>query len=231
MSAKFHLLLFFSVCLVFAVPVPGQDNREELKKKIDGIIATAYKEASVKFPCRLRTFGKAKMGRWQDVENCVNPAHDLVNWDGHADALKKIREEERISHEDLTAIVEAALTARAILYDSVFRVNEKDALMALMPLPNSLLKFLPENSLANLAVFGKNGDLFGSFIGAYPFDRSGGLTILSEYRRMNFQYTDLRGNAQAPTDVFILDSYGVPWRDARSQPGFRLPSNRLLNWR
>ena len=28
-----------------------------------------------------------------------------------------------------------------------------------------------------------------------------------------------------------IDSFGVQWRDAWFQPGFRLPSNKLLNWR
>jgi hypothetical protein len=224
-------ILFFSISLGLAMPVFGQSDRNELKKKVDAVIAQAYKEAVVKFPCRLNTSGKAKMGRWQDVENCVNPAHDLVNWEGHAEALKKIREEERISREDLAVAVEAALTEQALSYDKIFLVKEKDVGEALLPLANSLLKFLPEKSLADLTVYSKSGDLLGVFIGVYSFERSGGLEILTGYSIMNFQYTDLRGNAQAPGERFLLDSFGVPWRDARLQPGFRLPSNKLLNWR
>jgi hypothetical protein len=110
-------------------------------------------------------------------------------------------------------------------------VNEKEANVALLPLSNSLLKFLPENSLANLTVYSKKGDLLGIFIGAYSFERSGGLQVLSGYSMVNFQYTDLKGEAQTPAERFLVDSYGVPWRDAWHQPGFRLPSNKLLNWR
>jgi len=221
----------FLICLGVALPAFGQDGREELKKKVDEIVAQAYKEASVQFPCKLNTSGKAKMGRWKDVENCVNPAHDLVDWDGHAEALKKIREDERVLHEVLAAAVEAALTEQALSFDRIFLVKEKVAGEALLPLSNSLLKFLPEKSLAELTVFNKKGDLLGTFVGIYSFERSGGLEILSGYYIVNFQYADLFGSTQTPGERFLLDSYGVPWRDARVQPGFRLPSNRLLNRR
>jgi len=230
-NALLKLILFFSMSLSLALPALGQNNREELKKKVDAIVAQAYKEAVMKFPCGLKTSGKAKMGRWKDVENCVNPAHDLVDWEGHAAALKKIRDDERISPEDLAVVVEAALTEQALPYHKVFRVREKEENETLLPLSNSLLKFLPENSLAGLTVYNKDGESLGTFLGAYPFERSGGLTILNEYRMMNFQYTDLKGSAQAPTEKFLLDSFGVPWRDAWFQPGFRLPSNKLFNWR
>ena len=224
-------VLLLLMCLGFAMPTLAQNNQEEFKKKVDAIVAQAYKDASVKFPCRLKTSGKAKMGRWKDVENCVNSAHDLVDWENYADALKKIREDNRVSLEDMAITVETALTEQALRYDKVFVVNEKEEGTALLPLSNSLLKFLPENSLTELTVYSKNGDLLGIFIGTYPYERSGGLTFINEYSMMNFQYTDLRGTAQAPTERFLLDSFGVPWRDAWHQPGFRLPSNKLLGWR
>ena len=224
-------VMFFSVILGLSLPAFGQNNRDEIKKKVDEIVARAYKEATVKFPCRLRTSGKAKMGRWRDVEDCVNPAHDLVDWEDHAEALKQIRETERIPREELADIVEAALSEHAVLFDKVFQVKGKEEGAALLPLSNSLLKFLPENSLEGFTVYNKTGNLLGVFLGLYSFERSGGLEILTGYRMANFQYTDLHGNAQAPGERFLLDSYGVPWRDAWQQPGFRLPSNRLLNWR
>ena len=217
------------MCLYPGLSALGQGGGDELKKKVDEIVAQAYKEASAIFPCKLRTSGKAKMGRWKDVENCVNPAHDLVDWEGHASALKKIREEERISYDELSAVVEAAITKHALSYDKIFQVKEKEEGAALLPLSNSLLKFLPKNSLAELMVYNKNGDLLGTFIGPYSFERSGGLEILSGYHMVNFQYTDLYGNAQAPGERFLLDSFGVPWVYARLQPGFRLPLNKLLN--
>ena len=228
MNILLKVILFFSMGIGVALSAFGQNNREELKKKVDEIVAQAYSEAAVKFPCRLKTSGKAKMGRWKDVENCVNPAHDLVNWDGHAEALKKLREEERVSRDDMALVVEAALNAQALSYDKVFLVNEKEVGAALLPLSNSLLKFLPDNSLAELMLYNKKGDLLGVLIGAYSFERSGGLEFLTGYNILSFQYTDLNGIVQAPGERFLLDLYGVPWRDAWHQRGFRLPSNKLL---
>jgi len=228
MNILLKAILFFSMILSLALPALGQNYRDELKKKVDEIIVQAYREASVKFPCQLKTSGKAKMGRWKDVENCVNPAHDLVDWDGHAGALKKIREDERVSREDMAIVVEAALTAQALSYDKVFLVKEKEAVVALLPLSNSLLKFLPDNSLTELTLYNKKGDLLGVLFGAYSFERSGGLEFMTGYNMVSFQYTDLNGILQAPGERFLLDSYGVPWRDAWHQRGFRLPSNKLL---
>lgn len=228
MNILLKIIMFFSISFGLAMPALGQNNRDELKKKVDAVITQAYKEAVVKFPCNLKTSGKAKMGRWKDVENCVNPAHDLVDWETHAEALKKIREDERVSREDMAIVVDAALAAQALSYDKVFLVKDKEAGEALLPLSNSLLKFLPDNSLAELTVYDKKGNLLGIFIGAYSFERSGGLEFLTGYSMVNFQYTDLNGVAQAPGERFLLDSYGVPWRDAWHQPGFRLPANKLL---
>ena len=221
-------VFIFSMSIGLTLPAFGQNNRDELKKKVDAVIIQAYKEAAVKFPCKLKTSGKAKMGRWKDVENCVNPAHDFVDWDGHAETLKKIREEERVSRDDLVAAVEASLTEYALLFHSIFIVNEKDVGLGLLPLSNSLLKFLPDDSLTGLTVYDKKGELLGVFTGVYSFERSGGLEILTGYYIVSFQYTDLRGNVQTPGERFLLDSYGVPWRDARLQLGFRLPSNKLI---
>ena len=223
--------LFFLICFGLALPVLGQNNPDELKKKVDAIVSKAYGEAAVVFPCRLKTSGRAKMGRWKDVENCVNPAHDQVDWEDHAAALRKIREDERISREDLTVAVEAALTEQTISYDKVFIVKDKREDAVLLPLSNSLLKFLPENSLAGLTLYDKKGDLRGVFVGQYSYERSGGLEFLTGYNMVNFQYTDLNGNITAPGERFLLDSFGVPWSAAKHQPGFRLPSNKLLNVR
>ena len=224
-------VLSFSICLSFTLSAFGQITRAELEKKVDAIIAQAYKEASAKFPCKLSTSGKVKMGNWKDVENCVNSAHDLVEWETHAAALKKIREDDRISMEDITLAIEAALTKHAILYDKVFLVKKKEESVALLPLSNSLLKFLPEKSLTKLLVYDKDGTLRGTFLATYAYERSGGMRVLNEYRMVSFQYTDTKGEAQTPNEAFLIDLYGVPWRDAWYQPGFRLPSNKLFNWR
>ena len=229
MNAILKSILTLTIGFGLALSAFAQNAQEELKIKVDAIVVRAYAEAATQFPCKLGTSGKVKMGKWKDVENCVNPAHDLVDWEGHAAELRKIREEMRVLPEDVATVVDAALTAHAISYDKVFLVKDKEEDRVILPLSNSLLKFLPENSLASLPVYSKIGELVGSFIGTYGSDRSGGLGIMGSYRMVNFQYTDLRGEAQAPTDRFLLDSFGVPWRDAKAQPGFRLPANKFFS--
>jgi hypothetical protein len=218
----------FTCMIAFSLAVSGfsQNSSQELRTKVDAVVADAYKQASVKFPCKLGVSGKAKMGNWKNVENCVNLAHDLVDWNNLAAEIRKIREQGRYLSEDMATAIEASLTAQAISYDKVFMVKQEKALL---PLSNSLLKFLPSDSLVGLPVYDRKGTLLGAFSGAYAMERSGGSGAVNSYRIVNFQYTDLKGSMQAPTDAFLLDSYGVPWKDARSQMGFRLPPDRFIS--
>jgi len=165
------------------------------------------------------------MGRWQDVENCLNDANNRVDWEDLTRQLEKIREEGRFQSMDIFYAAESSLTAQAIPYDKVFLVKEPKALL---PLSNSLLKFLPDDSLLNLPVFDNSGERIGTFSGVYRFDKGGGLIAATCSRKSISQYTDLKGNIQVPTDKLLLDSFGIPWKDASTQPGFRLPSDKLI---
>jgi hypothetical protein len=218
---------FIATCLLaFGLTVPGfsQNSSQALRAKVDVVIADAYKQASAKFPCKLRISGKAKMGDWRSVENCLNPAHDLVDWNNLAAAILKIRDQGRYASEDIIAAIEASLATQAISYDKIFIVKQEKALL---PLSNSLLKFLPSDSLAGLPIYDKKGALLGTFSGPYATEKSGRSESVNSYRMVNFQYTDLKGNLQAPSETFLLDSYGVPWKDAKSQLGFRLPPDKF----
>jgi hypothetical protein len=217
----------FACMIAFSLAVSGfsQNASQALRVKVDAVIADAYKQASAKFPCKLGTAGKAKMGNWKNVENCVNPAHDLVDWESLAAEIQKIRDQGRYASEDMVSTIEASLTAQAISYDKVFTVKQEKALL---PLSNSLLKFLPSNSLAGLPVYDREGSLLGTFSGPYASEKSGRSETVKSYRMVSFQYTDLKGNMQAPTDTFLVDSFGVPWKDAKSQTGFRLPPDRFF---
>jgi hypothetical protein len=190
------------------------------------VIVTAYQSATAEFPCKLKAGGKPKMLRWQDVENCLNGADAEVDWEDLSQQLQNLRQNGGFSKIDISLAVESALSAHAIPYDKVFSVKNADALL---PLSNTLLKFLPADSLQNLAVFDKSGARVGTFAGGYSFDKSGGLTAAHNYRMSMFQYTDLRGSIQSPAigSKLLLDSFGVPWKDAVSQPGFRLTADKL----
>jgi hypothetical protein len=98
---------------------------------------------------------------------------------------------------------------------------------ALLPLSNSLLRFLPEDSLLDLPVYDNSGKRIGTFAGVYSFEKIGEISG-ARNRHALFQYKDLKGSIQASPDRLLLDSFGVPWKDALSQSGFRLPSDKLV---
>lgn len=219
-------LIVSSILLTgFILPGFGQNSSADLRAKVDAVIASAYHAAVLEFPCKAKPRGKAKILRWQDIEKCVNYANDRVDWDGISSQLQKIREASGIDKQQMTEVMEASLSAQAIVFDKVLVVKEDNALL---PLSNSLLKFLPGNSLINLPVYNNKGELLGSFSGVYAFEKRGELAAASSYRISSFQYTDLKGNMQAPPERFLVDLYGVPWKEAQPQPGFRLPVDKLI---
>jgi len=210
-----------------AANVSGQDYSYEFEAKIDSLIVSAYQIATQEFPCKPDTGGKPRMIKWQDLEECLNDADDRVDWDTLTRQIEDLRLEEGLLREDVSPIVESALSAHVIPYSQVLTVKKKDALL---PLSNTVLKFLPEDSLKGLSVFDKNlKKQIGTFFSGFTYEKSGGLSASNTYKLSLFQYTDLTGDLQAPTlnNRLLLDSFGVPWEDASSRPGFRLTSNRL----
>lgn len=209
-----------------AMPILCQDLPKDMKDKIDAVIAQAYRSAATEFPCKIRTRGKADMLHWEDVDRCLNDAAAKVDWNALAKQLLDLRTSVHgVSQSDFFAAVEASLSAHVLTYDKVFSVKNA---RARLPLTNSLLKFLPADSLQNLPVFDRTGTQIGLFSGVYSYERSGGLASANTYRLAMFQYTDRNGNVQSASDKLLLDSFGVPWRDAMSQRGYRLTSEKLL---
>ena len=96
-----------------------------------------------------------------------------------------------------------------------------------LPLSSSLLKFLPEGSLQDLPVIDKSGAKIGTFSGTYVFEKMGNISG-SKSPLVQFQYTDLKGNIHGSPERLLLDSFGVPWKQAMSQPGFRMPSTKIV---
>jgi hypothetical protein len=216
------------ICLFFAGLASSglsQNLSPELRRKVDVVVESAYREASALFPCKMKARGQAKMVGWQDVAKCLNKAHDLVEWEELSQQIQKIQESGRYHKNDVASAVEASLSSQAISYDKVFTVKQPKALL---PLSSSLLKFLPADSFLNFPVYDKKGIKIGTFSGTYFFERRGGLMASTDYQMTIFQYTDLNGQMQSPAERLLLDSYGVPWKDAQSRPGFRLPLDKLI---
>jgi hypothetical protein len=203
----------------------GQNTAADIKAKVDAIVSAAYQSASASFPCKLGAVqDKTKMLSWQDIDKCLNYANDRVNWGELVLQIRKIREAGGYPVMDLTSAIESSLAAHAIPYNKIFRVKET---AALLPLSNSLLKFLPAGSLMDLPVFNHSGARIGTFSGVYILEKEGVLSGTIQ-RHSLFQYTGPSGNIQSSPSSLLLDSYGVVWKDVQSQPGFQLPSEKLI---
>ena len=203
----------------------GQNPSDSLQAEIEELISEAYQTAAIKFPCKVKTRGKAKMLRWEDVDKCLNSANDRVDWEELSEKLQAMRKKNRFQTIDMISMIESSLSAQALPFEKVLRVKEIEALL---PLSNSMLKYLPPDSLMDLPVYDTSGDRVGFFSGVYSYERSGGLAMANRFRISLFQYADTNGEMQTPTGKLLMDSYGIPWKGALKQPGFRLPSDKLI---
>ncbi|MEJ2108751.1 MAG: hypothetical protein P8Z37_02345 [Acidobacteriota bacterium] len=205
----------------------GQDLSSRFEAEIDSMIVAAYQTASEEFPCKPGTDGKPRMIKWQDLDKCLNDANERVDWESLAGQIETLRTEERVLRQDVSPVVEKALSAHLIPYSRVLSVNRKDVLL---PLTNTVLKFFPSNTLEGLPVFDRKlKKQIGKFFSTFTYEKTGGLSAATTYRLYMFQYTDLTGDLEAPiiSGGLLLDSYGVPWEDISTLSGFRLSSDSL----
>ena len=209
--------------VIFAAAGFCQSLPEDLQKQVDAVVQEAYQSASAKFPCELKAGGEPKMLRWQSADKCLNSAYELVDWANISRRLQEIQEKGRKESADFLSAVEASLSAHAVVYDRVFKVKDDKALL---PLSNSVLKFLPADSLLDLPVTDKTGKKIGTFSGRYTFEKMGEISGTKQ-RHSLFQYTDVNGKIQSSSDRLLLDSFGVSWKDAIQQRGFCLPADKI----
>jgi hypothetical protein len=214
-------------CLIvagLAVAAQSQTLPAEAKARVDAVVSAAYESATARFPFRLKADGKPKMLRLREVDKCLNGANDSVDWENVSQKLQQIRKEFRLGSDEIISMAEYSFSAHAWPFEKVFDVKEDKALL---PLSNSLLKFLPEGSLQELTVFTRAGKELGSFAGLYRSDKTAGVSGTRSPLTL-FQYKDSKGDLREPPERLLLDSYGVRWKDAVNQPGFRLPSYRIV---
>ncbi len=198
---------------------------KEISAKLDALISGAYQTAAAKFPCKVKSAGKFHMIKWQEVDRCLNGAADSVDWDGLTRQIEALKAgTERISAAEFATALESSLSAHALKFEQVFSTKDE---RALLPLTNSLLHFMPADSLRDLPVTDRAGTHVGAFSGVYVYERTGGLSTANTFKLTLFQYTDQNGNVQSSTDKLLLDSFGVPFSQASPQPGFRLPADKL----
>ncbi|HSW39296.1 MAG TPA: hypothetical protein VLL97_07380 [Acidobacteriota bacterium] len=209
----------------FAAPGFSRIDGQKIQEEVDAVIVQAYESASQQFPCRIRTGGKNRMLRRADLDRCLNYANNRVDWDSLSKSIQEIRLRHGLQEFDMIDMVETSLSRHAIPYNRILDIRDE---RALVPLSNSLLKFLPEGSFDDMPVYSREGELLGTFSGIYSFEKRGGLSSAESFQMKYFQYTDFKGNIHTPAERFLLDSYAVPWKEAMYKPGFRLPSNQIM---
>jgi hypothetical protein len=217
------VILSGMVSVVFAAAGFCRSLPEDLQQQVDAVVQEMYQSASTKFPCELKAGGKPKMLRWQSADKCLNLAYERVDWEYISSRLQEIQKKSRNESADFLSAVEASLSAHAVIYDKVFKVKDEKALL---PLSNSVLKFLPVDSLMDLPVTDKTGKKIGTFSGTYTFEKIGEISGTKQHHSL-FQYTDVSGKMQSSSDKLLLDSFGVAWKDAVQQRGFRLPADKI----
>jgi hypothetical protein len=208
-----------------SVAASGGELPKETSAAIEAAVLSAYRAASAGFPCQIKGRGKPKMMRWEEVDKCLNDAVNKVDWPAFSRQLGNARSGAgKITPSDFNSAVDASLSEHALLYESVFAVKASEILL---PLTNSLLRLVPADSLTGLPVTDKVGHQVGSFTGVYSYERSGGLASANMFRLVLFQYTDRNGQVQPSSERLLLDSFGVPWGEARTRKGFRLTMEKL----
>jgi hypothetical protein len=211
--------LLYCSCAAF-----GQSETKALETKVDEVITSAYKIASSQFPCKLGIGGRQRRLDWKKIETCLNAAYEKVDWEDVSGQFQKLREHYRVQSSEINSMAERSLSAHAIPFNQLFAVKSKNAQL---PLSSSLLKFLPENSLQDLPIFDAFGKQIGVFTGVYYFEKIGEIT-----GRVNrialFQFTDPYDKITAAPERLLLDSFGVLWKDAENQAGFRMPPDKII---
>jgi hypothetical protein len=216
----------FLLLLLSTGAAPAGQLPKDITDKLDATVALAYEAAATKLPCKVSPTGKAHMLDWKDVDKCMSQAVLRVDWQELSRRLNDLRPP-NVSSGDFIAAVENSLSKQALPFDKVFRVKNAQALL---PLTNSILKYLPPNSLMDQPVFDrKNKKPIGTFAGVFFYEREGGAVTGNTYRLALFQYVDPQGKMQSPADKLLLDSFGIPWAKVMSQPGFRFTTEKLLD--
>jgi hypothetical protein len=215
------LKISFLILICFVSTALCQSSPNDLKSKIDAMVLSSYQTASAQFPCKLGTNGK--MLKWQKIEECLNEANDRVDWESVTGQLKNLIRDYHAQESELLVLLEKSVVEHALPYDKVFIVKKQKAFL---PLSNSLLKFLPENSFSGITVFDSRGKKIGTFSSVYYFEKIG--SISGNITRLPlFQYTDFQKSVQSSPDRLLTDSFGVLWIDAATQPGFRLSIEKI----
>ena len=223
MSRPAGITTALSLLLYVASTAAGREIPQDVLKKVDALIVTAYRAAGAKLPCKIGTAGKLHMLHWQDVDKCMSKAISRVDWEEFSRQLEALRPPD-VTENAFATMVESGLLRHALPYNRVFQVKDQKALL---PLTNPILKYLPADAIQDQPVIDATGAEIGKFVGIYTFEKAGGTVSGNTVKTTLFQYRDQEGKLQVPAARLLLDSFGVPWEKILEKPGFRLPADQL----
>ncbi|UCF37713.1 MAG: hypothetical protein JSU96_02275 [Acidobacteriota bacterium] len=162
-----RLVLAFVTCFSLLSPLVAQD--------------CASVAAQMKLPKKIKTRGKPKVVKWEDVDK----------------VLAELTERLQGSQCSLT-------------FAQVFNPKGKEEELN-FPLTNNLIRIAPENTFEGLPVKTKEGDLLGPYLGRARYERSGGLYASGGYSLYYFQYQREGGQPQSVGNRLLLGDFTVPW--------------------
>lgn len=162
------------------------------------ILLVASAASADQWPKKIKTRGKPKVARWEDVDK----------------VLARLEE------------VRAALSdRRSLTFADLFLIENDEVLF---PLTHSVLKHADEAGLNGLPVFTRAGEELGRFAGKYVYEKRGGTIGPEGYDLTYFQYNDKQGRLQvAAAGPYgpLLDNFCLRWGDIKfktlGSPGAR----------
>jgi len=143
----------------------------------------------LKLPAKIKTRGKPKVAKWEEVDKLLNSLH------GRLQGLNC-----------------------SFRYDEVFRLGkEKDEDRFFFPLTNSVVRLVQEEPLMDSNVYSRKGELLGTFAGKIRFEKSGNLYAKKSYTVYYFQYKTPGGRLQSVGSELLLDRFLLKWVEIKNK--------------
>lgn len=224
MVKKYLLLLAVSLP-VFCAFVTAQPTSNDWKERLGQELRTRTAQIT---PRKIKTRGKPKMARWEDVDATLADAQSKLDI---GSLLRELLGPALAPGKAIPAALQAeldqVLSQYPVSYAQLFVVEDPDVLF---PLTNNVLRLGSDGTLDGLQIFDKTGFSLGEYAGKYVFEKSGGLSSgASGYRLTYFQYKDNVGEIRPSGNINLLDTFAVRWGLIKDKPGIVLTTAEVLS--
>jgi hypothetical protein len=179
-------------------------------------------------PRKIKTRGKLKVARWEDVDAQLASAVRILDAKTLLEDLVPFLQGggKQPSIEQRSEI-DQLLAGHKISYNALFLIEDE---RAHFPLTNNVLKLSGDEGLADLEIFEGTGFSLGNYAGKYIYEKTGGLAYGGgSYRLTYFQYRDNEGNLRPSGNTNLLDTYSIRWREVKDQAFLQLSADALFH--